>query len=66
MLRIYFLQHWLNLSDSGTEDALYELPALLGFAGTDLGLAAAPDETTNLNFRHLLKSTSCTAKFWTR
>jgi len=28
MLRIYFLQHWFNLSDPGAEDALYDSPAL--------------------------------------
>jgi IS5 family transposase len=55
MLRIYFLQHWFNLSDPGAEDALYESPVLRNFAGIDLGRAAAPDETTILNFRHLLE-----------
>jgi len=55
MLRIYFLQHWFNLSDPGAEDALYESPVLRGFAGVDLGRAAAPDETTIPNFRHLLE-----------
>ena len=35
---------------------LYESPALRGFAGVDLGCAAAPDETTILNFRHLLEA----------
>lgn len=55
MLRIYFLQHWFNLSDPGAEDALYESPVLRGFAGVDLGRAAAPDESTILNFRHLLE-----------
>ena len=55
MLRIYFLQHRFNLSDSGAEDALYESPVLRGFVGVDLGRAAAPDETTILNFRHLLE-----------
>src|SRR5690554_4662683 len=25
MLRIYFLQHWFNLSDPGAEEALYDL-----------------------------------------
>jgi len=55
MLRIYFLQHWFNLSDPGAEDALYESPVLRGFARVDLGRAAAPDETTILNFRHLLE-----------
>jgi IS5 family transposase len=56
MLRIYFLQHWFNLSDPGAEDALYESPVLRGFAGVDLGRAAVPDETTILNFRHLLET----------
>ena len=55
MLRIYFLQHWFNLSDPGAEDALYDLPALRDFAGVDLGRAAAPDESTILTFRHLLE-----------
>jgi len=55
MLRICFLQHWFNLSDPGAEDALYESPVLRGFVGIDLGRAAAPDETTILNFRHLLE-----------
>ena len=56
MVRIYFLQHWFHLSDPGAEDALYESPALRGFAGVDLGRMAAPDETTILNFRHLLET----------
>jgi transposase, IS5 family len=55
MLRVYFLQHWFNLSDPGAEDALYESPALRRFAGVDLGRAAAPDETSILRFRHLLE-----------
>jgi IS5 family transposase len=55
MLRIYFLQHWFNLSDPGAEDALYDSSALRGFTGVDLGRAAAPDESTVLTFRHLLE-----------
>jgi IS5 family transposase len=55
MLRIYFLQHWFNLSDPGAEEALYDSPALRRFAGVDLGRAAPPDETTILNFRHMLE-----------
>jgi transposase, IS5 family len=56
MLRIYFLQHWFNLSDPSAEEALYDSPALRRFAGVDLGRAPAPDETTILNFRHLLEA----------
>jgi IS5 family transposase len=55
MLRTYFLQQWFSLSDPGMEEAFYESPVLRRFAGVDLGLAAAPDETTILRFRHLLE-----------
>ena len=55
MLRVYFLQQWFALSDPGVEDVLYESPVLRRFAGIDLGRAPAPDETTILNFRHLLE-----------
>src|SRR5438105_7627045 len=55
MLRGYFLQHWFNLSDPAAEEALYDSPALRRFAGVDLGRGPAPDETTILNFRHLLE-----------
>ncbi len=55
MLRTYFLQQWFNLSDPGTEEALYESPVLRHFTGVDLGAAAAADETTILRFRHLLE-----------
>jgi IS5 family transposase len=56
MLRVYFLQQWFALSDPGMEDALYESPVLRRFAGIDLGRAPVPDETTILNFRHLLEA----------
>ena len=56
MLRIHFLQQWFNLSDPGAEDALYESAVLRRFAGVDLGRAPAADETTILNFRHLLEA----------
>jgi IS5 family transposase len=55
MLRVYFLQQWFALSDPGVEDALYESPVLRRFAGIDLGNAPVPDETTILNFRHMLE-----------
>jgi transposase, IS5 family len=55
MLRLYFLQQWFNLSDPGLEDTLYESPVLRLFAGIDLGREPVPDETTILNFRHLLE-----------
>src|SRR3954469_1661125 len=55
MLRVYFLQQWFNLSDPGVEEALYDSLAMRAFVGIDLGREAAPDETTVLNFRHLLE-----------
>jgi len=55
MLRIYFLQQWYGLSDPGAEEALYDMQAMRAFAGLDLGCDAIPDETTILNFRHLLE-----------
>jgi IS5 family transposase len=55
MLRTYFVQQWVNLSDPGVEEALYESAALRRFVGVDLGIALAPDETTICRFRHLLE-----------
>lgn len=55
MLRTYFLQQWFNLSDPGAEELLYESSAVRRFVGVDLGVAAAPDETTICRFRHLLE-----------
>jgi IS5 family transposase len=55
MLRIHFLQQWYGLADGAMEDALYDSQALRGFAGIDLTVAAVPDETTILNFRHWLE-----------
>ncbi len=55
MLRTYFVQQWFNLSDPGVEEALYESAPLRRFVGVDLGVAAAPDETTICRFRHLLE-----------
>src|ERR1017187_2799394 len=56
MLRTYFLQQWFGFSDPGMEEAYYDSPVLQRFTGVDLGVAAAPDETTILRFRHLLEA----------
>ena len=55
MLRIYFLQHWFNLSDPAVEEALYDVSSMRSFVGIDLGREPAPDETTVCKFRHLLE-----------
>jgi len=56
MLRIYFLQHWFNLSDPAAEEALYDSQAMRRFVGIDLGREPVPDETTMCRFRHLLET----------
>jgi IS5 family transposase len=55
MLRLHFLQHWYNLSDPAAEEAVYDSLSLRRFVGIDLGREPVPDETTILNFRHLLE-----------
>jgi len=55
MLRLYFLQQWYGLADEALEDALYDSQAMRGFAGSDLSVAAVPEATTVLNFRHWLE-----------
>ena len=45
---------WFGLSDPATEEALYEITPLRVFAGLSL-TQPIPDETTILNFRHLLE-----------
>jgi IS5 family transposase len=55
MLRIHFLQQWYALSDPGVEEALYDSEAMRRFVGIDLGREGAPDESTVLQFRHLLE-----------
>jgi len=60
MLRIYFLQQWYGLSDPGAEEALYDIHSMRDFVGLELGHDAIPDETTILNFRHLLEAHNLT------
>jgi IS5 family transposase len=67
MLRIYFMQQWYALSDPAMEDALYEIESMRCFARLDLTDDAMPDETTILNFRHLLERHALTAQLaWVR
>jgi IS5 family transposase len=56
MLRIYCLQQWYGLSDPGVEEARYDIESMRRFVGLELGEDAIPDETTVLNFRHLLEA----------
>ncbi len=54
MLRVHCVQLFYNVSDPGMEDMLYEIESVRRFVGLRLG-DALPDETTILNFRHLLE-----------
>ncbi|MEX0295714.1 transposase [Pseudomonas putida] len=54
MLRIHLLQNWLSLSDPAMEEALYEITSMRQFARLTLS-APTPEDTTIMNFRHLLE-----------
>lgn len=60
MFRIYCLQNCFNLSDRQMEDALYEIESIRHFAGFSGVTATLLDETTILNFRHLLEKCELT------
>jgi IS5 family transposase len=64
MLRIYFMQQWYGLSDPAMEDALYDIESMRRFAGVDIAVDVVPDETTILNFRHLLEKHELTKKIF--
>jgi len=54
LLKIYFLQQWFNLSDPAAEEWIYDRISFQKFLNIDL-MDNVPDETTILNFRHLLE-----------
>ena len=54
MLRVQIVQLCYNVSDPGMEDLLYEAESVRRFAGLRLS-EPIPDESTILNFRHLLE-----------
>src|SRR6056297_299800 len=64
MLRVYFLQNWYALSDPMAEETLYDSEAMRRFAGIELGDDRIPDETTILNFRHLLEKHALTERLF--
>lgn len=64
MLRIHFMQQWFNYSDAAMEEALHDMPLLRRFAGLDAGSDTLPDETTILNFRHLLQTHRLSARLF--
>ena len=64
ILRMYLLQVWFNLSDPGTEDAIYDSYAMRKFTGIDFLTGSVPDETTLCNFRHLLEEHELNRQFF--
>lgn len=65
MLRVYFLQNWYALSDPMAEEMLYDSESMRQFAEIELGDDRIPDETTILNFRHLLERHALTEAIFT-
>ena len=55
MVKIHFLQQWYNLADLAIEEAIYDRLSFQKFLKLDLMRDRVPDETTILNFRHLLE-----------
>lgn len=64
LLKIYFLQQWYNLSDPGAEEAIYDRNSFQKFLEIDLLSSNVPDETTILNFRHLLEENKLQERFF--
>ena len=63
MLRVHFMQQWFALSDPAMEEALYDMQSMRQFAGLSLTRGGIPDETTILNFRHLLEKHQLASRF---
>lgn len=64
MLKIYCLQQWYQLSDPAMEEAIYDRVSFQRFLQVDLLGDAVPDETTILNFRHLLEENDLQEKIF--
>lgn len=64
MFRIHLMQHWFNLSDPGMESELYDSMSMRKFAHLGGLNNPTPDETTILNFRHLLEKHGLSARLF--
>jgi IS5 family transposase len=62
MLRIYFMQHWYQLSDSAMEDSLYDIEATHRFA--HITLDRVPNENIIYHIRHFLETHELTKKLF--
>ena len=64
MRKIYFLQQWYSLSDREAEEMIYDRNSFQKFLGIDLLSQTVPDDTTILNFRHLLEEHKLQERFF--
>jgi len=64
MIKIHCLQNWYNLGDLAMEEAIYDRRSFAEFLDLDLMLNKIPDETTILNFRHLLERNQLTKELF--
>ena len=64
MLKIHCLQQWYALSDPAMEEAIYDRNSFQRFLKIDLISDHVPDETTILNFRHLLEKHNLACKIF--
>jgi IS5 family transposase len=55
MIKIHCLQQWYNLGDLGVEEAIHDRFSFQKFLDIDVIQDTVPDETTILNFRHLIE-----------
>lgn len=55
MLRVHLLQNWFSPNDPAMEETLYEITPMRQFARLTLS-APIPEDTTIMNFRHLLEN----------
>jgi IS5 family transposase len=65
ILRVHLMQNWFGLGDQAMEEALLENAAMRRFARLSV-TKPIPDETTILNFRHLLEQYDLAADVLTR
>lgn len=64
MIKIHCLQQWYNLGDLSMEEEVYDRRSFAKFLDVDLMNTRIPDETTILNFRHLLEKNQLTEKIF--
>ena len=64
MIKIHCLQQWYNIGDLAMEEAIYDRRSFAKFLDIDLMNDRIPDETTILNFRHLIEEKQLAERFF--